>query len=223
MGAVKHPAKFTDTIIDELRKVAQDEWAKRRSAIQILDPLAGVGTIHQLQRDGAIETFGVEIESEWSDVHPQTVQGDATKLPTKWSGNFDIVMTSPAYGNRMADSHDAKDASRRIGYKFALGRDLSEGNGGGLQWGDAYRTLHLAILREMKRVTAPGGLVVVNVSNHIRDREEQYVAEWWLAQMLALGLKFELAIPVRTPRMRMGRNYEARVEKEWIWVTRKRT
>jgi hypothetical protein len=122
----------------------------------------------------------------------------------------------------MSDSFSAQDDSRRIGYRFALGRPVSPGSGAGMPWGDAYRQLHLRILREMKWVTRPGGLVIVNVSNHIRAGEEQYVAEWWLANMLALGLRLESTVPVETPRMRFGENHAARVEHEWVLVTRRR-
>ena len=125
------------------------------------------------------------------------------------------------YGNRMADHHNAKDDSKRLTYKHRLGRDLSENSGAGLQWGDEYRKLHIKILSEMIRVTKPGGLVVINISNHIRKQVEEPVSEWWLGSMLLKGLTFERAIPVSTPRMRFGENSEVRVENEWVFVCRK--
>jgi tRNA G10 N-methylase Trm11 len=217
--AVSHPARFSDAILAVLRDVLTQEM-EGRGSLRVLDPMAGTGAVHTLATVD-ISTEGIELEPEWAAAHEWTKQGDATALPYD-SETFDACVTSPSYGNRMADHHDAKDDSRRIGYRFALGRPLTPGSGAGMQWGSDYRSLHLRILREMERVTKPGGLVVVNVSNHVRAHAEVYVAEWWLANMLALGLKFEQAIPVATPRMRFGQNNQARVQNEWVWVCRKR-
>jgi SAM-dependent methyltransferase len=218
--SVPHPAKFTDAIINELHKIVATEFIKQGyRELSILDPMAGVGTIHDLGV-AYVNTVGVELESEWAEQDPRTQQGDATDLPFP-ARTFDAVITSPAYGNRMADHHNAKDGSSRITYKHKLGRDLSPNNGGGLQWGQTYRDLHKRILAEMIRVCRPGGLVVVNISNHIRKHEEQPVSEWWLATMILSGLQLENAIAVSTPRMRFGENSEARVENEWVFVTRK--
>ena len=49
---------------------------------------------------------------------------------------FDMVVTSPTYGNRMADHHNAKDGRRRITYTHNLGRTLTPGNSGAMQWGE---------------------------------------------------------------------------------------
>jgi tRNA G10 N-methylase Trm11 len=218
--AVKHPAKFSDSVLAVLNEVMADEAERREARLFVLDPMAGVGRIHELDRSAVYKTIGIELEQEWARAHPWTLQGDATALLFRDS-TFDAVVTSPCYGNRMADHHNAKDDSRRITYKHVLGRDLSPNSGAGLQWGDAYRELHRRILGEMVRVTKPGGLVIVNVSNHIRKGTEQFVAEWWLARMLLAGLRFKRAIPVRTPRMGFGENYTVRVDCEWVFVTRK--
>ena len=215
----KHPAKFSDSILEALASVLADELRVKGHELEILDPMAGSGRIHELRTD-TINTFGVELEQEWADQHPDTFQGDATNL---WyqDCSFDAVITSPAYGNRMADHHNARDGSDRMTYKHKLGRDLSPNSGAGLQWGGAYRELHERILGEMIRVTKPGGLIVVNVSNHIRKRVEEPVSEWWLGRMVIRGLRVVSVIPVETPRMGFGQNADARTECEWVFVTRK--
>ena len=197
-----------------------DEAEYKCARLRVLDPMAGTGRIHELDRRFVYETRGVELEPEWASMHRCTVQGDATALGSP-DNEFDVVCTSPAYGNRMADHHNARDDSRRMTYKHQLGRDLSPNSGAGLQWGQSYRDLHKRILAEMVRVTKPSGLVVVNVSNHIRGGVEQPVSEWWLARMLINGLMFEKAIPVSTPRMGFGAYASLRVECEWVLVTRK--
>lgn len=41
--------------------------------------------------------------------------GDATALPEEWTGLFDVIATSPCYGNRMADNHEARDSCAGCG------------------------------------------------------------------------------------------------------------
>ena len=217
----KHPAKYSDSILTAFAQLLDNEVASFPiRPMNVLDPMAGVGRIHELRTD-LIETFSVELESEWvGSPSVWRTQGDATDL--QWaSGSFDAVMTSPAYGNRMADHHNAKDDSKRMTYKHLLGRDLSPNSGAGLQWGHEYRELHAKILAEMVRVSRPGGMVVVNMSNHIRKGKVQHVVEWWIEQMCRMGLLMERVIPVATPRLGFGANGSARVSHEHIIVTRK--
>jgi hypothetical protein len=49
-----------------------------------------------------------------------------------------------------------------------LGRPLTPGNSGALQWGEEYRALHVAVWTECRRVLKPGGIFVLNVKDHIR-------------------------------------------------------
>jgi hypothetical protein len=86
-------------------------------------------------------TVEVELEPEWASQHPRTMVGDARALPLP-DATFDMVVTSPTYGNRMTDHHNAKDGSRRITYTHNLGRTLTPGNSGAMQWGEDYRQLH---------------------------------------------------------------------------------
>lgn len=212
---VGHPAKFSPSILTVLQEILDREADGRR--LRILDPFAGVGGVHQLV---GFETVGVELEPEWAGQHPQTEQGDATRLRFE-DGSFDAVVTSISYGNRMADAYDGRDGSKRYTYRLALGRPLSAGSGSGLQWGSAYRRLHAAAFAEMRRVVRPGGLVVVNVSNHVRRDSVQGVVEWALSALFAEGLGLVEVRLVGTPRMRHGANGGVRVVGEHVLVLRK--
>lgn len=199
------------------------EAERQNNRLRVLDPMAGVGRIHQLDRDFVYETIGVELESEWASEHPDTHVGDVMDLPDEWCETFDAVITSPPYANRLADKHNAKDDSKRITYKHVLGRDLTEGSGAGMQWGSDYRHWVTGVVPSMGYMIKSGGLLVLNVSNHIRGGKEMLVSEYWLEEMLHYGLKFEKAIPVKTPRMGFGANGSLRVENEWVYVLRKAT
>lgn len=78
--------------------------------IWVCDIFAGLGRIHDLPNHVGAETVGIEIEPEWARHRRRTLVGDATDLPREWSGLFDAVCTSPVYGSRMSDHHDAKDS-----------------------------------------------------------------------------------------------------------------
>lgn len=204
MPGVKHPAKFSASIMELLGDIVDPQW-------RILDPFAGTGRVHQL---GEL-TVGVEIEPEWAAMHPRTVVGDATALPFP-AASFDAVVTSPCYGNRMADHHEAKDASQRNTYRHVLGRPLSPGSAAAMQWGSEYRALHLAAWSEARRVLRPGGRIVVNVSDHIRKGQRMPVTEWHLHALDTLGLRMDATYLVPTQRQRQGANGHLRVEGESV-------
>src|SRR3990167_7947475 len=153
----KHPAKFGDAVLDAavqlLYRVHAPGAKTDGGPMTILDPFAGVGKVHRL-RDYGFLTIGVEIEPEWADQSPHTVVGDALDLP--WpNAHFDAICTSPSYGNRMADHHDAKDGSPRHTYRHYLGRPLSPHNSGAMQWGREYRAFHRRAWAEAARVLKP--------------------------------------------------------------------
>ncbi len=184
---------------------------------RVLDPFAGVGLVHSLRLHGSWETVGVEIEPEWAEMHPRTIVGDAMSLPfARYS--FDAVFTSPAYGNRLADHHNAKDASLRRSYTHDLGRPLHPANTGQLQWGDEYRALHVEAWYQVTHVVKPGGRCVVNLKNHIRGGEEVPVVEWHLSTLLDFGWKLVRIIPLESKGMRYGQNYAARLDHEFLLV-----
>jgi hypothetical protein len=259
-----HPAKWSAPVLDVLTELVEREAEQLDRRLRVLDPFAGVGRQRLADALGSaavIEVVGVELQPEWGD--EATVQGDATDLPAEWSGRFDVVATSPCYGNRMADHHDAADQCKacdgtgldgppdadypppavagtpsgpgpcrtckgqglswRNTYAHALrrqGGDLVPGSAAGLQWGRAYRRLHADAIMEMLRCTTEGGLVLVNMSNHLRDGTEQLVAEWWVNELLVRQCSIVEVRRVRTRRQRHGANGEARVDGELVIAMR---
>jgi hypothetical protein len=210
-----------------------------------LDPFAG--TCRGMELEAALAEFGiqkpdplpfyvfVELEREWGEQlytqpsydldRAQLLIADSRKLYRRFApGTFDAIFSSPTYGTRMADHHDAQDRDPETGeltsrhtYTHTLGRKLSAGNSGAMQWGDAYRGLHEVVWDLCEWLLEPGGLFVLNVSDHVRGGETVPVTAWHLETLLGLGLKLVAhAIAVRTPRLRHGANHEKRCPAESV-------
>lgn len=213
--APSHPAKWSRAVLDTINEL----WQRYEVPGQILDPFAGVG-LPQLREVVPVDSIliGVEIEEEWAAASGAWC-GSALNLP--WTDPMvDALVTSPCYGNRMADCHEAKDDSSRITYRHKLGRMPTEGSAGVLQWGQAYRTFHEQAWAEALRVLKSRALVAVNISNHIRHDVEQRVTEWHLNAWLQLGATIEEVIKVPTPRMGFGANGDKRTDGERLLVLR---
>jgi len=242
-----HPAKFSDEVLAVMRdevdswpiRVVPEYGLKLRivEPYQILDPFAGVGRVHELELWDRILTWGVELEPEWAATHPRTICGDTLNLATTL-GNarkqgldvphfFDAIATSPVYGNRMSDHHDAQDDSDRITYRHKLGRELSEQNAGRLQWsgkaGKArYKDFHLKAWRQVMRVLKEDGVFMLNVSDHVRNGAVQPVTRWHRKVLEKMGIEWEREERVQTKRMRKGSNGELRVGYESVLIGRKK-
>lgn len=281
----EHPAKYPKYVFDRLAMHLRAERRRRGYQLNVLDPFAGVGRIHDLPARIAV-TVGVEIEPEWAACRSGTIIGDATALPSDWSGRFDAVVTSPCYGNRMADHHEARDACRECGgtgvklneesacadapwccpgcgrvdcvcgdlarllkkhnrecetcrwfmcsacggrgvtrrytYRHVLGRMPSDGSAASMAWGHDYRQLHAKAWKEAHRVLRPGGLILVNVKNHLVDGREQRVVEFHIDAIDRAGFHVERVDSIRARGMRFGKNFGERVENEQIIVGRSR-
>lgn len=201
----EHPATFSAAILDRLRDMLAAE-RDRVGLLRVLDPFAGAGGVHELG-EANVETWGVEIQPEWAAAHERTVCASALDLPDLGLPVFDAVVTSPCYGNRMADKHHAKDPCRACGghgaratvdekcgecggagltrrntYAHALRRSgvepvESPENAGVMQWGPAYRSFHEQAWQVVDRALRPEGLVLLNVKNHLRTRSKGRPAE----------------------------------------------
>lgn len=200
----KHPAKYSDPILDRLRVLVQAE--RRRvlgrthdGPLLVLDPFAGVGRIHRLAYTGPgpgqIRTVGVECEGEWAACHPYsggqgTLRGDAFEWLPRLARNGDmpdVVVTSPTYGNRFADHHNAQDGSRRRSYTHDIGHDLHPNNSGRLHWGPLYWAFHVEAWRLVFATLRPGGLFLLNVSDFQRQRRMVHAVEWHRGAAMGAG------------------------------------
>ena len=97
-----------------------------------------------------------------------------------------------------------------------LGRPLTPGNSGALQWGEEYRALHVAVWTECRRVLKPGGIFVLNVKDHIRGGVLQEVTKWHSVALLMLGFVCTCRVHVPCPGQRHGANGHLRVEYESV-------
>jgi SAM-dependent methyltransferase len=222
---ISHPARYTSDLIPLFADLLR---AYSFPGAHVLDPFAGTGRIHELHPE--FDTVGIELEKEWSDLHERTQQGNALDLPFD-PETFDAIVTSPTYGNRLADSHNASDPERRRSYTHDLGRDLGDDNSGVLHWrttapgagamgSSDYRNFHEKAWDEAVLVLRPGGLFILNMCDHVRDGLVQPVTAWhcWLLGRLGLDWMESRSIPTR--KLRQGANADLR-EQEQVHVLRK--
>lgn len=201
---MRHPAKYTDKLLPVFEEMLKGHQL-------VLDPFAGTGKIHSLP----FLTVGLEIEPEWAELHERTGLGDATQMPFN-DESFDAICTSPTYGNRMADCHNAKDGSKRNTYTHCLGRKLADNNTGKMQWGGSYRKLHEKAWAECFRVLKPSGVFVLNFKNHIRAGKEVDVFSWHIKTLLEIGFGLIEVRHVECSGNGFGQNGQARTGFEFV-------
>lgn len=231
----QHPARYSRELIPTLAGLL----AGRK---RILDFMAGTGERlaefrdHGLEPDAHLTTL--EIEDPWATTPvpgiDRRVRGDACAMPFE-SEEFDAVVWSPSYGNRMGDKQRVRSKNPKTGkpwkyvtYTHRLGRRLHPNNSGGMQWhpgprGEPYRDIHRRAYPEAWRALAEGGLAVFNCKDHWRTLRADLGSElmpvtlWHLDTLCACG--FEVVshqIRIKTPGMRCGENREKREDGESV-------
>ncbi len=215
---IKHPATYSEDFIPVFAELLL-------GCNNVLDPMAGVGKIAKVKDFGYTgKVYCNELEPEWKDSSYLVDEwhfGDAANMEWAKDKNFDAICTSPTYGNRMADHHNAKDDSKRITYTHRLGRKLDKENTGYMQWGRDYQIKHIYIYIELIRVLKKNGILIINCSNHIRKGEEVDVVSWHKNQIIELGLEFIKEIKIPTRRMKFGANSNLRTNCEYILLFKK--
>lgn len=237
----EHPAKFSGPLyplFEEIvrRELASGAWQNRLHgprAMRILDPFAGVGGCFNIcrpeQESGAVRWIGWEIEYDWAcqavpsgDSEMMVLNSLTGMRALAFDGlTVDMVLTSPCYGNRMADHHNAKDDSERNTYRHKYGKELSEGTSATMQWGVDYRRFHRQCWEAVYDILDPGSVFVDNIKNHIRDGKEMLVSEWHRDTCLEIGFEMAKDYQVPVTSNRQGANGDLRVPFEHVYVFRK--
>lgn len=187
--SVRHPATFSRDVVEAMMR-----WMPQKP-IDILDPLAGIGKGPEAFNipSRGWRAMGIEMEEEWASQSVLVTQGDGIDFMTDNPGRFDVVATSPPFHNRMADNFtpSPSDKSRRNTYRHALGRELTDGNGASLQWTDRNtKTWVYRLLRSCYIALKEDGLLLLEMKDHIRGGERQYVTDYYLRSAMHCGMGF---------------------------------
>lgn len=222
---VKHPAKFSDPILREMER-----FLRRQDPGIVLDPMAGSNKLKALDLPG-FTLLCSELEWPWcryAGKYRSDLQADATRLPLR-SSSVDYIVTSQTYGNRMADHHTVRSGHTYRTYTHAIRESTGEAdyklhdtNTGQMQWGREYRVTHIKIWREVVRVLRPGGLLLMNISDHVRKGEIIPVSDWHCEILEGLDLQPLETLRVKTPRSKGLANDKLRVSHELIFIMEKR-
>ena len=225
-----HPATYTKGLLPIFADIIATHLEHDFGATKILDPMAGEGSIFDL-RDELHRRNRRGIIIEASDVHPwhhgrrdhrgdRLVQtADATAL--EWDDeDFDVIVTSPPYGNRMADKLSV-DGDHRHTYADRRGEDAGPTDTSGMQWGNAYRTTMATIWAELFRVLRGDGLLILNCKDHIRDGHYIDVTGFNAGALVRLDLVPVATRFLVTPGVQGVENADARTPGEYVIAFRK--
>jgi hypothetical protein len=212
----RHPAPFTDSIIDALAELIPEHVPTRWI---IHDPFGGEGV-----RLGALcdrigyEFTGTDLEP-WLGGDSRVHVGDSTLAGT-YPLKSHAVVTSPTYNNGVNDHFLPKDASRRLTYRVAAGRALHRNNTGrhsgrGSKKGEAE---YWRITREV--VKCWPSVALVNVKDSTRSGEVYPLVQLWADLLSEHGYEVT-RIDVECPGWRFGTNHEARTDTEAILISKR--
>lgn len=212
---LKHPAKYTDCFLSTFAEILQ-------GCENVLDPFAGTGKIGAIKQYGFNGTiYANELEPEWlvnNNYNCDVLSFEDAEFLNYPTDYFDAICTSPTYGNRMADHFNAKDNSKRITYTHCLGRQLTDGNTGKMQWGEQYRTKHIKIYTHLAKLCKNNALFVLNIKNHIRNGQEIDVTQFHIDALSQCGFNLVDKRFIETSGARYGANFNKRTKGEYILV-----
>lgn len=221
INTITHPATYSTRFYPIFAEIASHFGAK-----SVIDPMAGIGNIGQIKDHGWTgRIIANELEPEWTALHTKngvdkSITGDARNLSTVKSNSVDMGIMSPPYANRLADKRN-KGKLRILTYTNSLGRKLSEGNAGGMHWGEAYRNLHREVYKELGRVVRPGGHAVINVKDFIKSGKAVPVVDFHIKAMEEAGFVLLENRKVPVPGLIQGGVNRPKVPYENILVFKK--
>jgi len=197
----------------------EPEWADADTRIITGDSRRLTTIFHDHPRFDLVVTsctYGNRMADKHEAKDPCSRCGGSGVVPVGRGGDGD--------GDVMCSKCKGSGLSPRRTYRHLLGRQLTEGNSGGMQWGPAYRALHEQVWLQVAHVTHPGAWFILNVSDHIRAKARVPVTRWHIDTILGQGY-FKMATSPRgafkkvsTSRMRYGENSDARIDGEAVIV-----
>lgn len=210
----RHPARYSAALLPLIARYLKPN-------MRVLDPFGGVGGLAKLAHTSAnIIINEIEYPIIAQAQGKARVNANALYLPFG-SESFDAIATSPTYGNRMADRALAWNPSRYNTYDRAFGFTLHPHNTGAMNFGAIYCETHRSAWTECFRVLTPGGVFLLNISDHIRNGKRVYVSKWHIETLCDIGFQLNDTHTIKTPRLRYGANHDKRTACEYIFVFQK--
>lgn len=173
MNKLVHPAKYSNELLPILAKYAFGH------VVDIMGGTGKAGLLKKFQPSITKVTIN-ELEPEWATQATENnvdeiIVGDAAKLKI----NCDVIVTSPPYGNRLADNFkSSKPRPKTMAYALDLKRDPSEGSVCCKHFGRGYEDL-MARIYDSVFENCRFKRFVLNVSNFICNWQEIDVVAWY--------------------------------------------
>lgn len=247
----RFPAKYSEPILDQ---IALELRSRLICAGTILDPYGGVGGIHAL-RDTLpdLDTVAVEIEPEFAACHPDTLCGDSRLLGQVLgdrAGTITAVVTSPDYGNRLADQYlgsenekcrvcDGKGGTYKLDEPINCPKCNGTGKAPSLRMGYAIALGRKCDPRSGARYqfgkkyrdlhlgilgavvdTVPAGTLLIYNVSSSIADKGYRPVMEWWVTEIARRADIKALVPIETDRLKFGANYDARVPAEHLIVAR---
>ena len=210
-----HPCPWSPEALREVAHVINDLTTGTFGgppSLHLVDPMAGGGSIYRLVDEAMLTDprwtiTATEIEPAFAAHDPRVAVEDAT-IALRRTGRGqrapDAIVTSPPYGNRMADTYipPASDTSTRFTYAVSLGQPPVDGSAAALGWGPAYRGAMAEIYAAIASAAAPDTIVIIDMADHLRDGVVEPVTDWTSRHLQAIGLRQIQRLPYRTRPIR---------------------
>jgi hypothetical protein len=212
----KHPAPFTESIIDRLEVLIPKHIPPDRV---IHDPFGGEGVRLGKLCDKLGYTFsGTDLEN-WRGGDERVIEGDATYA---WSYPLVpyAVVTSPTYNNGCNDHFEAKDDSRRLTYRDRAGHALHDNNTGRWSGRSSKKAEAQYWKLTRKSVVHWPNIAIVNVKDSVRSTWDGGIyplVQLWTELLEEFGYQVD-AEEVKCPGWRFGQNSDKRLQTESILV-----
>jgi len=188
----RHPATWDERLISAAAEMIEHHTAAPGI---LIDPMAGEGSHYAPFAEAGWTVIMSDIHL-WPHRDRRVLCCDAADISAD-DDSIDVLLTSPPFGNRLADKMSTDD-DQRVTYADRRGADAAENDASGMQWGAAYRSAMRRIWTEAARLLKDDGLAVIDIKDHIRGGSRQHVTAWTIQAWRDLGWTVADIIPVQT-------------------------